>query len=75
MKAGYSDSKFSIRMAGKIVYVQNLGRMRYMPAWDYQKMIAEKVQKNVKSGKEPCHTLLLVEHEPGEDLLLFVVWL
>ncbi|XP_071536315.1 octanoyl-[acyl-carrier-protein]:protein N-octanoyltransferase LIPT2, mitochondrial [Panulirus ornatus] len=51
-------------MANKIVHVQKLGQMRYKPTWDYQRMIAEKVQKNVRSGKDPGHTLLLVEHEP-----------
>lgn len=51
-------------MASSIVYVQKLGRMRYLPTWEYQKIIAERVQKNVKCGKDPQHTLLLVEHQP-----------
>ncbi|XP_042242436.1 putative lipoyltransferase 2, mitochondrial [Homarus americanus] len=52
------------RMASRIVYVSKLGRMRYLPAWDYQKNVAEKVRNNMKTGKEPGHTLLLVEHHP-----------
>ncbi|KAG7157750.1 lipoyltransferase 2-like [Homarus americanus] len=54
------------RMASRIVYVSKLGRMRYLPAWDYQKNVAEKVRNNMKTGKEPGHTLLLVEHHPVE---------
>lgn len=56
------------KMANKIVYVQKLGRVPYKMAWDYQKVVAEKVRQNVKSKKEPGHTMLLLEHEPGKSL-------
>ncbi|XP_066981386.1 octanoyl-[acyl-carrier-protein]:protein N-octanoyltransferase LIPT2, mitochondrial isoform X2 [Macrobrachium rosenbergii] len=55
---------YSPKMAQKTVYVQRLMQMNYKSAWDYQKKIAAKVQENVKMKKEPCHTLLLVEHQP-----------
>ncbi|XP_064086908.1 octanoyl-[acyl-carrier-protein]:protein N-octanoyltransferase LIPT2, mitochondrial-like [Macrobrachium nipponense] len=57
-------SVHSPKMAQKTVYVQRLMQMNYKSAWDYQKKIAAKVQENVKMKKEPCHTLLLVEHLP-----------
>lgn len=51
-------------MANKIVYVQKLGRVPYKMAWDYQKVVAERVRQNAKSKKEPGHTMLLLEHDP-----------
>lgn len=38
--------------------VVDLGRMRYLPAWDVQKRVAEEV---IEGGED---TLILVEHEP-----------
>lgn len=52
-------------MASRIVYVQKLGRVPYKMAWDYQKVVAERVRQNVKAKKEPGHTMLLLEHDPG----------
>ncbi|KAK4313022.1 hypothetical protein Pmani_015596 [Petrolisthes manimaculis] len=48
----------------KLVYVEKLGRMKYLPAWELQKRIAARVKANVKEGKEARHTLLLLEHYP-----------
>lgn len=52
-------------MAQRTVYVQKLRRLNYLPAWEYQKHVAKKVQDNVKKKEaDPGHTLLLVEHPP-----------
>lgn len=59
-------------MANKIVYVQKLGRVPYKMAWDYQKVVAEKVRQNAKSKKEPGHTMLLLEHDPGKSLVEYM---
>lgn len=46
------------------VLVKKLGKMQYQPAWEVQKLFAEKIKANVDAGKEPEHQLLLVEHYP-----------
>lgn len=51
-------------MGGKVVYVQKLGRMAYQPAWELQKRVAAQVMDNVRSNREPGHSLLLLEHDP-----------
>lgn len=51
-------------MGSKVVYIHKLGRMPYLPAWELQKRMALQVLNNVRSGREPGHRLLLVEHDP-----------
>nr|XP_045594696.1 putative lipoyltransferase 2, mitochondrial isoform X1 [Procambarus clarkii]XP_045594697.1 putative lipoyltransferase 2, mitochondrial isoform X1 [Procambarus clarkii] len=58
------SAKPALKMASNIIHVEKLGCLRYLPVWNYQKTIAERIAKNVKDGKTPGHTLLLVEHKP-----------